>query len=82
MNLIGLVVSVLTVSAFVPQAYKAVKTRQTRDLSLPTYAIIVTTGTLWTIYGIGRHDPALYVTNSLVGLLALVICIVKIRDKD
>lgn len=82
MNIIGFAATVLTVAAFVPQAYKAVRTRHTRDLALSTYATIVVTGILWTTYGLERHDPALYITNSLVGLLALTICIVKLSDKD
>lgn len=82
MNIVGFAATVLTVAAFVPQTYKALKTRHTRDLALSTYATIVVTGTLWTIYGFGKHDPALYVTNTFVGLLALTICIVKLQDKD
>lgn len=82
MNFVGFAATVLTVAAFVPQTYKAVKTRHTRDLAFSTYATIVVTGILWTTYGIEKHDPALYVTNSLVGLLALTICIVKLKDKD
>lgn len=82
MNIVGFAATVLTVAAFVPQTYKALKTRHTRDLALSTYATIVVTGTLWTIYGFGKHDPALYITNTLVGLLALTICIVKLQDKD
>jgi len=82
MQLVGLAATVLTVAAFIPQTYKAVRTRKTRDLAFSTYATIVVTGTLWTTYGIGKHDPALYITNSLVGLLALTICVVKLQDKD
>ena len=82
MDYVGYAATVLTIAAFIPQAYKAIKTRNTRDLALSTYATLVVTGTLWTIYGVGRHDPALYITNSVVGFLALSICIVKVQDKD
>jgi MtN3 and saliva related transmembrane protein len=82
MDYVGYAATLLTIGAFIPQTYKAVKTRHTRDLALSTYATIVITGILWTTYGIGRHDPALYVTNSIVGLLALTICIVKLKDHD
>ncbi len=82
MHLVGLAATILTIAAFIPQAYKAVVTRHTRDLALSTYAILIVTGTLWTVYGIGQHDAALIVTNSIVGLLALIICIVKLADKD
>lgn len=82
MNYVGYAATVLTIAAFIPQAYKAVRTRHTRDLALSTYATLVVTGTLWTIYGVGRHDPALYITNSIVGLLAFTICVVKVTDRD
>lgn len=82
MDYVGYAASVLTVAAFIPQTYKAVRTRHTRDLALSTYATLIVTGTLWTIYGIGRRDPALYVTNTLIGLMALIICMVKVSDRD
>jgi MtN3 and saliva related transmembrane protein len=80
MNFIGYVAAILTVTAFVPQAYQAIKTRKTRDLSLPTYATLIVTGTLWSIYGFGLHSPSIYLTNISVGLLALIICIMKIIE--
>jgi len=82
MNYVGYLATVLTIAAFIPQTYKAVVTRHTRDLALATYAILIVTGTLWTIYGIGLHDAALIITNSIIAVLALTICIVKIKDKD
>lgn len=78
MDLIGYVATVLTIAAFIPQTYKAVKTRRTKDLSLATYATLIITGTLWTIYGIGLKDPAIYITNSVIGTAALIICGVKL----
>lgn len=82
MNYIGYLAAVLTVAAFIPQTYKAVRTRHTRDLALSTYATLIVTGTLWTIYGVGRHDPSLIGTNSIIAVLAFTICFVKIRDRD
>jgi MtN3 and saliva related transmembrane protein len=80
MHLIGYVAAILTVAAFVPQVYQAIKTRKTRDLSLPTYATLIVTGTLWSIYGFGLHSPTIYLTNMTVGCLALIICIMKIIE--
>ena len=81
-NFIGYVAAVLTVLAFVPQAYKAVKTRKTRDVSLTTFATLITSGTLWSIYGFGLHKPAIYIPNILVGCMALMIVVIKIQDRD
>jgi MtN3 and saliva related transmembrane protein len=75
MNFIGYIAAVLTVAAFMPQTYQAVKTRKTRDLSLPTYLTLIVTGTLWSIYG-----PSIYLTNMIIAVLALMISIMKIIE--
>jgi MtN3 and saliva related transmembrane protein len=80
MNIVGSVAGVLTVAAFVPQAYKAVKTKKTRDLALATYATLIVTGILWTIYGIQTSSPAIYITNAIIALLALTICVMKVIE--
>lgn len=80
MDIVGYAAAVLTVAAFVPQAYQAVKTRKTRDLSLATYSTLIVTGTLWSIYGFGLHSPSIYLTNIALGVLALIICVMKIIE--
>ncbi len=80
MDIIGYIATVLTIGAFVPQAYQAVRTKKTRDLALSTYATLVCTGILWTIYGFGIHSPQLYITNAAVAALALIICIMKLIE--
>jgi MtN3 and saliva related transmembrane protein len=80
MHSIGYAAAVLTVAAFVPQAYQAIKTRKTRDLSLLTYVTLIVTGTLWAIYGFGLHSPSIYITNIIVGILALTICVMKVIE--
>lgn len=80
MSVIGLVAGVLTVAAFVPQTYKAVKTKKTRDLALATYATLIVTSILWTIYGVQLNSPAIYITNALLCLLSLIICVMKIIE--
>lgn len=80
MHFIGFLASVLTIAAFVPQAYQAVKTKRTRDISLPTYLILIVTGTLWSIYGFMLHSSSIYITNIAIGLMAAVICTAKIIE--
>lgn len=80
MNLVGYLATVLTIAAFVPQTYQAIKTKRTRDLSLPTYLTLITTGTLWSVYGFMLHNPSLIITNVTVGFLALVISVMKIIE--
>ncbi len=80
MHFLGYTAAVLTVAAFIPQTYQAVKTRKTRDLSLPTYVTLVVTGTMWSIYGFGLHDPSIYLTNIAIAALAVTICVMKIIE--
>jgi MtN3 and saliva related transmembrane protein len=80
MNFIGYMAAVLTVAAFVPQTYQAVKTRKTRDLSLITYLTLIVTSTLWSIYGFSLHSPSIYLTNMILAVLALTISIMKIIE--
>lgn len=82
MEKLGYAAAILTVIAFLPQVYQTIKTHKTRDVSLGTYATLVCTGTLWSIYGFGKHDPAIYLTNITVGGLCLIVVVMKIRDRD
>lgn len=79
METIGLLAGLLTLSTYIPQAIKTLKTRQTRDLSLPTYLMLVASAGLWIIYGLGRDLPSVWITNSVVGILALLILLFKLR---
>jgi MtN3 and saliva related transmembrane protein len=77
---IGYAAATLTVAAFAPQAYKTLKTRRTRDLSLSTYLVLVCSSCCWVIYGVDLANPEIYVTNALVLLLAIAICAMKVID--
>lgn len=81
MELLGYVGTVLTISAFLPQAIKTIKTRETRDLSLPTYIILVVSALVWTIYGLGTHALPIAITNATVFLSSLVVLILKLKEK-
>jgi MtN3 and saliva related transmembrane protein len=80
MGVIGYIAAVLTVAAFAPQAYKTIRTRRTRDLSLSTYLVLVSSSCCWVAYGIGHGSPEIFVTNALVLMLAVIICVMKVID--
>ena len=81
MELLGYTGTVLTISSFLPQAVKTVRTRKTRDLSLPTYIILVLSALVWTIYGIGTDAPPIAVTNATVFLASSVVLSIKIKEE-
>ena len=59
----------LTVLSFLPQVIRTWRTRQTRDLSLTMFALLVTASTLWILYGAIIGSWPVIVTN--VGMVVL-----------
>jgi len=79
MTIIGLAAAVFTTIAFLPQAIKSIKTKQTRDISLPMYVIFTTGVFLWLVYGITISDIPLILANGVTFILAGVILVLKIK---
>lgn len=77
--LIGYVAATCTTVAFLPQAYVAIKNRDTRSLSLGMYMIFTFGVALWLWYGLLRHDWAIIAANAVTLLLASLILVVKLR---
>lgn len=76
---LGYFAGVLTVSSFLPQVIKAWQTRQTRDLSLGMFALLVTASSLWILYGTVTRDWPVILTN--LGMVALngALAVAKVR---
>jgi len=81
MELLGYIGTVLTISAFLPQAIKTIKTRKTRDLSLPTYIILVVSALVWAIYGLGTHALPIAITNITVFVASSIVLILKLKEE-
>jgi len=79
--IIGYTASVLGLLAFLPQAVKTVKTKQTKDISLGMYVVFWIGVLGWLIYGIRLGDPPVIIVNSVVLTLASIILFFKIKYK-
>jgi len=55
-NELGYVAGMVTVASFLPQVVRAWRTRQTRDLSLASLALLITAGSMWILYGALSRD--------------------------
>jgi MtN3 and saliva related transmembrane protein len=78
-DLIGYAAAVCTTFAFLPQAYVAIKHRDTKSLSLGMYIIFTLGVGLWLVYGLYKNDFALIGSNSITLVLAATILITKLR---
>lgn len=79
-ELFGYLGGALTTIAFVPQAYKVYKTRQTKDLSLAMFIIFSIGVFCWFIYGVYLQSIPMILANSITICLSLYILIVKIKN--
>jgi len=79
-KLIGTLAAVLTTTAYLPQAWRAWRTRSTRDVSLKMYLIMVLGTALWLVYGLALGDWPLIGANSICLLLTGFILALKLRN--
>jgi MtN3 and saliva related transmembrane protein len=80
-GLLGFVAGVLTVGSFVPQVVRTWRTRRTGDLSFGMFALLVTSGSLWMLYGFVRHDWPVVATNGGMVTLTGMLLAAKARYK-
>jgi MtN3 and saliva related transmembrane protein len=81
LSVIGFSAATLTTVSFIPQLYKALKTKQVKDVSFYMYSIIVTGILLWFIYGICLKDWPIILANGISLLLTGWILILKLKYK-
>jgi MtN3 and saliva related transmembrane protein len=76
---LGYAAGALTVLSLWPQVLRAWRTKQTQDLSLRAFALLITAGILWIIYGILSSDWPVIATNSGLVILNGAILVAKIK---
>ena len=77
---IGLLATILTTSAFVPQVYKLYKEKNAQGVSLTMYLIMFIGVLLWLLYGILIGSIAIIVANSVTAFLQLLVIIFKLKN--
>lgn len=82
MKLIGWFAVLLTTIQFLPQVFKAYRTKRVRDISLQTFLMMVMTATTWIIYGVLRMDFTIIAANSLVLISGILIVFAKLTFKE
>lgn len=79
-SFVGNLAAFLTTMSFLPQAIKTIKSRDTRQLSLPMYIMFVAGVALWIVYGLYVNSTPIIVGNVITLLLAGSILTVKIKS--
>jgi MtN3 and saliva related transmembrane protein len=75
----GTLGGILSVVAFLPQAYRILQRRSATDVSLSMYLAIVVGCVLWMYYAYDLGSLQLFLTNLIILVIALVIVVLRIR---
>jgi MtN3 and saliva related transmembrane protein len=79
--IIGLVAAFLTTFAFLPQSLKAIKTKHTKDLSLPMVIMLEFGLITWLVYGLLISSIPVIAANTVSILLMSIILYLKLKYK-
>lgn len=79
--MVGVCAAIASVSSFAPQAWKILRTRETKDLSLPMWILEVGAFALWTGYGVLLATWPIIVPNGLCLILSAFILTMKLLPR-
>jgi MtN3 and saliva related transmembrane protein len=80
-TIIGSFAAIASMVSFTPQAWKIIKSRETKDLSAVMYGITCVGFALWTSYGILLKQWPIIITNTVCLLLAGFILTMKLLPR-
>ena len=79
-TIIGSVAATLTTVCFIPQAWKVIRTRDTKSLSLMMYILFNIGVACWLTYGLMLNSVPIILGNAITLTLSLTILVYKIRE--
>ena len=79
MAIIGFMATGFAVTSTVPQIRKALRTKDTNDLSIRFIIVLIIGLSLWVVYGIGKEDIVLIIGNSIAVSLNTYLLFLKIK---
>jgi len=80
-SIIGFTAAILTTIGYFPQLIKAIKTKQTKDISLWMYILMVTGIISWLTYGLLKTDWPIIFANLTALLMVVPILVLKLIYK-
>ena len=78
---IGLFAAALTITSFVAQAWKILRTRDVGSLSTPMWILSTSAFAVWSIYGVLQRELPIIIPNVLCFLLAGFILTLKLLPR-
>lgn len=75
----GYLAAAMTTLAFVPQAVKTIRTKDTRGISLGMYVVFTIGIGFWLVYGIALGSMPMILSNIVTFLLSATILAMKLK---
>jgi MtN3 and saliva related transmembrane protein len=82
---LGYLAALSSMTSFVPQAWKVIRSRETRDISVGMYLLTVSAFALWLAYGVLQRQWPLVISNGVCFALSafiLAMTLLPQRQKD
>ncbi|TDR30646.1 SemiSWEET family sugar transporter [Aquamicrobium defluvii] len=76
--IVGYLASICSMTSFVPQVWKIIKTADTAAISKRMYAVTVIGFALWSVFGVMRMEWPIILTNLVCFCLSAFIFVMKI----
>ena len=80
-SILGYCAALASMGSFVPQAWKVIRTRQTKDISVGMYLLTVAAFALWLAFGVLQRQWPLVISNGVCLALALFILAMTLFPK-
>jgi MtN3 and saliva related transmembrane protein len=78
-ELLGFLAAILTTVCWLPQAFRTLRTKDTKSLSLVTQSAVTLGVGLWLVYGILADDAPIILANGVTFVLVAAILAMKLR---
>ncbi|MCL5126917.1 MULTISPECIES: SemiSWEET family sugar transporter [unclassified Algibacter] len=78
-EIVGLVAATLTTASFIPQVYKAWKTKEVEGISLTMFTAMFIGVLLWLIYGYSLKSLSMVIANTVTSVLCFAVLVLKIK---
>ena len=77
-TIIGTIAALCSMASFVPQAWKIIRTRETKDISAGMFSLTVSAFACWCAYGALQGEWPLIVSNGVCLVLSAFILIMTL----
>ena len=76
---VGLIAGALTTVSLLPQLFKTIKLKETKDISLIWCATLFTGVFLWVVYGLLISDLAILLANGISLVFIFILLLLKLK---